>query len=107
MEYNSSWAMLHDESTLRASDVALFHHSIVVMPCRTLPIHQRRAMHNSGSSPSLCTLFCLGGVRAQDIGVTSVEDGHCRTPEELSAGSAEFNLYITTLSANMSLHSLP
>ena len=37
----------------------------------------------------------LGGVGAQDVGVTGIEDGHGRAAEELTAGGAKLNLQIT------------
>ena len=43
------------------------------------PLHRPRPNH-------LC------GVSAQDIRVTSVQDGHCAAPEELSAGRSQLNL---------------
>lgn len=62
-------------------------------------------MHDSSSSESLSSLFCLRRVAAQDIRVTCIEDSHGRASEELSAGSAQFDLYFNVLSANVTLHS--
>lgn len=36
--------------------------------------------------------FHLSGGAGQDVGVTSIQDGHGRAAEELSTGSSEFNL---------------
>jgi hypothetical protein len=33
------------------------------------------------------------GLTAEDVGVTGIEDSHGRAAEELTAGSAELNLY--------------
>ena len=35
----------------------------------------------------------LRRIRAQDIGVTSIENSHCRASEQLSARSTKFDLY--------------
>lgn len=42
--------------------------------------------------PSSCRLS-LGSVRAQNIGVPSIQDCHRRAAKELTASSAELNLY--------------
>lgn len=50
----------------------------------------------------------LGGVGAQDVGVTGIEDGHGRAAEELTASSAELNLQITKSQSQIaSLQSVP
>lgn len=52
-----------------------------------VPLHQRRIML---SESLLFTHLCRA--RAQDVGVTSVENGHGGASEEFTACSAEFDL---------------
>lgn len=46
--------------------------------------------HDLSCSRSSCTLLDL---LAEDVGVTSVKDGHGGATEELTAGGTELNLY--------------
>lgn len=46
--------------------------------------------HDLSFSRSVCTLLDL---LAEDVGVTSVKDGHGGATEELTAGGTELNLY--------------
>jgi len=44
--------------------------------------------HSSKPSPGM-----IGLLLAEDIGVTGIQNGHDGAAEELTAGSAKFNLY--------------
>jgi hypothetical protein len=50
---------------------------------------------------NICTFALLGGVCAQNIGVTSIKNRHGRAPEEFTARGAEFDLLRNQISPHV------